>query len=211
MRNEITVIQNNEARIDSRLIAEHLGVKHPHIFEQVKNYKTDLEELGLLRFQTGKASGGRPEKFALLNEDQAYLLLTFSKNTKQVRALKLNLVKAFREARRAVDIRKLEYLPEYHALHEAIKAKANGSANERFMHMNANREINQLVGIQPGQRARAGTLTQSLLTLSHALAARAVEHAQEGKVQQHIKDALQPLRGALLIAGGGDGSQNLQA
>lgn len=52
------------------------------------------------------------------------MLLTYSRNTTKVRALKLNLVKAFSEARRAIDIRKAEYLPEYHALHDAINAKA---------------------------------------------------------------------------------------
>ena len=206
MNNPITTIVSakGEPRIDSRLMAGHLGVKHPHLFEQVKNYKADFEALGLLRFQTGKACGGRPEKFVLLTEDQSYLLLTYSKNTKQVRALKLNLVKAFREARRAVDIRKLEYLPEYHALHDAIKAKANGSANERFHHLNANREINKLAGVQPGQRATSGRMQQSLLTIGNALAAKAVAQSKGGSVHRIIKAAIEPLRGAMLLAGGHD-------
>lgn len=91
-----------EARVDSRVIAEQLGIQHESSYDQIKKYRSDFEELGVVRFETGKPSGGkggRPEKFALLNEDQAYLLLSFSRNTKRVRRLKVNLVKAFRDAR----------------------------------------------------------------------------------------------------------------
>lgn len=91
-----------EARVDSRVIAEQLGIQHENSYDQLKKYRADFVELGVLRFETGKPSGhkgGRPEKFALLNEDQAYLLLSYSRNTKKVRRLKVNLVKAFRDAR----------------------------------------------------------------------------------------------------------------
>ena len=189
-----------EARIDSRLIAQRLGIRHRNLFELVESHKSDFAELGILRFETGVIKGrGQPEKFIRLNEDQTYLLLTYSRNTKKVCALKLNLVKAFREARRANEIHTADYLPEYHALHDAIKARAEGSPNERFIHMNANKEINKLAGIQPGQRAAAGLLQQSLLAVGSALAARAVMDAHDGSLHQHIKAALQPLTGVLAI------------
>ena len=195
-----TTTTKGEARIDSRLIAKRLGIQHRNLFELIEGHKSDFAELGILRFQTGVIKGrGQPEKFILLNEDQAYLLLTYSRNTKKVCALKLNLVKAFKEARRASEIRTAEYLPEYHALHDAIKARAEGSPNERFIHMNANKEINKLAGIQPGQRATAGRMQQSLLAVSSALAARAVMDAHDGSLHQHIKAALQPLSGVLSI------------
>ncbi|MGP0172355.1 Rha family transcriptional regulator [Pseudomonas sp. NCHU5208] len=90
----------NETRVDSRVIAEQLGNQHESSMRLIRTYKTDFEELGILRFQIGEIIGrGQPEQFALLNEDQAYLLLTYSRNTKKVRALKVNLVIAFREAR----------------------------------------------------------------------------------------------------------------
>lgn len=193
-----TTTTKGEARIDSRVIAQRLGIKNRNAFELVESHKSDIAELGILRFQTEVIRGrGQPEKFILLNEDQAYLLLTYSKNTKKVCALKLNLVKAFKEARRASEIRTAEYLPEYHALHDAIKARAEGSPNERFIHMNANREINKLAGIQLGQRATAGRMQQSLLAVSSALAAKAVMDAHDGSPHQHIKAALQPLSGVL--------------
>jgi phage regulator Rha-like protein len=98
-----------EARIDTRVLAQHLGSQHESIFKLVTQHQTDFKELGKVRFQIGASPGsrtGQTMKFALLNEDQAYLLLTYSRNTARVRALKIQLVKAFREARLYADTRK---------------------------------------------------------------------------------------------------------
>ncbi len=89
-----------EQRVDSRVIAAHLGVRHKSSYDLIKRYEADFRSVGILAFETEEIRGrGQPEKFALLTEDQAYLLLTYSRNTKKVRALKVNLVMAFREAR----------------------------------------------------------------------------------------------------------------
>ena len=94
-----------EARVDTRAMADQLGRKHQTVYEMVKDYQADFEQLGKVRFETGPLIGsktGQKEKFALLNEDQCYLLLTFSRNTAKVRQLKVNLVKAFKQARLGV-------------------------------------------------------------------------------------------------------------
>ena len=188
-----------EPRVDSRLLAQHLGNQHKNVFELVKNYKADFEQLAKVTFQTEALPSGQLEKFALLNEDQAYLLLTYSRNTATVRALKVKMVAAYRDARRAAEVREAEYLPSYHAMHDAIKRAANGSPNERFMHMNANKFLNQLAGVRPGQRPVAGQLQQSILAVGCAMAAKAVTEAPDGHgLHQHIKTALKPLASVLL-------------
>jgi len=97
------VVVDQEPRVDSRLIASQLGVEHQNTRELLQQYQTDFEEFGIIRFETGKIEGrGRPEKYALLNEDQSYLLLTYSQNTEQARELKKRLVRAFGEQRRAI-------------------------------------------------------------------------------------------------------------
>lgn len=99
------VHSSGEARVDSRLIAQELGLKHKSSFALIKLYRGDFLELGILPFETEEIRGrGQPEKFALLNEDQAYLLLAYSKNTKRVRMLKVRLVKAFRDARQKASL-----------------------------------------------------------------------------------------------------------
>ena len=197
---ELTLVKN-ERRADTRLLAKHLGNQHKNVFELVKNYRADFEQFGILRFQTEEIEGrGQPEKFALLNEDQAYLLLTYSRNTTKVRALKVKMVKAFAEVRRAAEVRQVEYLPAYHQLHDAIKVAANGSPNERFIHMNANKALNQLAGVESGQRAGAGSLQQSILAEGSALAAQALQNATDGHgLHKRIKAALEPLTGILAL------------
>ncbi len=196
---ELTLVKN-ERRADTRLLAKHLGNQHKNVFELVKNYKADFEQIGKVTFQTEALPSGQLEKFALLNEDQAYLLLTYSRNSAKVRALKVKMVKAFAEARHAAEVRQVEYLPAYHQLHDAIKVAANGSPNERFIHMNANKALNQLAGVESGQRAGAGSLQQSLLAVGSALAAQALQNATDGHgLHKRIKAALEPLTGILAL------------
>jgi phage regulator Rha-like protein len=169
----------NEARIDSRWLAQHLHNKHQSLFELIKNHRADFEELGLLRFQTGKATGGRPERFAMLNEDQSTLALSYSKNTPRVRQLKVMLVKAFGEARRAADMRRTEYLPSYHRLSDSIHAAAAGSANEKHVHANVARLLNKTVGIESGQRRTATVPQQAFMIVAQEMAARAMQSAND--------------------------------
>lgn len=188
-------IRRHEARIDSRPIAQQLGVKHRNTFELLKNYRVDFEQLGILRFQTGEIDGrGQPEKFAMLNEDQCYLLLTYSRNTAKVRALKVKLVQAFREARQARDLTQQEYLPTYHALHDEIHALAAGSEHERHVHMNFNRLLNRTVGVRSGTRSGLPIPKRSLLIVAQMLAAQAMKDASNSRdAYSRAKEALRSL------------------
>lgn len=177
----------DEMLVDSRLIAQHLEVTHKHTFEMIKNYLEDFEQFGILRFQTEEINGrGQPEKYALLNEDQCYLLLSYSRNTKRVRDLKINLVKAFREARQSIDITKREYLPTYHALHDGIHALASQSSNERLVHMNFNKLINRTVGIPSGSRDHLNMAQRSMLVVAQAVAVNATTGATDHRESPRV-------------------------
>lgn len=93
---------DGEPRVDSRRIAEKLGVEHKASFQLIRVYKDDFQEFGFLPFQMEKINPGRgrSQKFALLNEDQSYLLLSYSDNTPKSRELKKALVRAFSNARK---------------------------------------------------------------------------------------------------------------
>ena len=184
-----------ETCVDTRLLAQHLGNRHQSMFELVRKHSADFEEFGILRFQTGVIDGrGQPEKFALLSEDQCYLLLTYSRNTTRVRQLKVNLIKAFREARRATYLRQVEYLPTYHKLHDEIHALAAESSNEKFVHMNVNKLVNKAVGLEAGQRAAAPLMQQSMLIVAQAVAANALRGATDHHAgYERVKQSLQAL------------------
>lgn len=195
-----------EARVDSRTLAQHLHIKHQHLFEQIKDYRSDFEQLGKVRFETEASPDsrtGQKVKFAMLNEDQSLLMLTYSRNSVRVRELKVRLVRAFGQARRAADMRQTEYLPEYHRLHDAIRVLAGGSVNQRFVHMNVNRALNQFAGVAAGQRRHAAIPQQALLIIGQMMAARAMQGSTDYRVgYQRIKQQLLALTAAAMLPGG---------
>ena len=184
-----------EPRVSTQQLAQHLGNQHSSLVALIQNHRADFQQLGILRFQIGVIEGrGQPEKFAMLNEDQATLALAFSKNTKRVRELKVKLVKAFGQYRRAADLRKTEYLPQYHQLHDNLHTLAAGSPNERHVHTNVNRLLNKFAGIEAGRRASAPLPEQAMLIVGHAMAARAAQGAADHHDgYQRIKTTLQAL------------------
>lgn len=99
----IVVLIDDEHRMDSRLIAEKLGLEHESFIKTTRTYHAELQELGVVRFEIGKppqgSLGGRPVNYAMLNEDQCIFIATLSRNTKEVVTFKLALTKAFKEAR----------------------------------------------------------------------------------------------------------------
>lgn len=193
-----------EPRIDSRLLAQSLGVQHESVAKTLTAYRADFGELGILRFQIGEITGrGQPERFAMLNEDQAYLLLTYSRNTARVRDLKVKLVKAFGEARKAVKQRTFEYLPTYHDLHDQIGLLAADSCNARFIHMNVNKLVNRTAGLESGERGSAPVPTQSLLITAQNIAAKAMRGAKDHHDgYQRVKVALGKLSALTFIGEG---------
>lgn len=101
--------------VDSRLIAERLGIAHDNFLQTLEKHKASIQEaFGVFLFETGKpplgSKGGRPEKYALLTEEQATVLMTLSRNTPQVVALKIALVKAFTEAKAKLSSAQIQHL-----------------------------------------------------------------------------------------------------
>lgn len=172
-----------EARIDSRTLARGLKNKHKAVLTLLDRYLATFKSHGQLTFKKEvgdrKQGGGMAERFALLNENQAYLLLNLSRNTEIVVALKSKLITAFSDARRAANMRQTEYLPSYHQLQDVIHLKAAGSANERHVHINVAKLLNKTVGLEAGQRASAPVPQQAMMIVAQVIATNAMQAAQD--------------------------------
>lgn len=84
----------------SLVIADGTGNEHRAVLQLVKNNIKDFEEFGRVAFemQPFKTAGGVQErKVALLNREQATLLMTYMRNNDVVRDFKKRLVRAFSE------------------------------------------------------------------------------------------------------------------
>ncbi|MFW9621724.1 MAG: hypothetical protein ACMV16_06190 [Macromonas sp.] len=82
------VLVKDEPRIDSRLLAQQLRRPHYGMFELIKRYEGKLKKLGKVTFQMGASEGsktGQKERFALLNENQAYFVLVLRTCSRSIR------------------------------------------------------------------------------------------------------------------------------
>lgn len=195
----LQVVERSDGpRVDSRLLAQHMGFQHRSTFKLISEHRHDFEQFGKVRFEIAALPGSatrQKERFALLNEDQAYLLLTYSRNTAGVRRLKINLVRAFGQTRRAAQQRHEEYLPTYHTAHDALKGLGRDQAHQRHLHLNVNRLLNRVAGIERGQRSQAQQTSLSMLTVGQMLAAKAAAGACDDKdAYARIKNALTSLQ-----------------
>ncbi len=95
----IVTIKDGDAVTTTLAIADGTLNDHASVIALARKYQADLEDFGLVRFEIrpreiGQHGGGDTE-FAILNEPQSTLLLTFMRNTDIVRAFKKKLVREF--------------------------------------------------------------------------------------------------------------------
>jgi phage regulator Rha-like protein len=112
---DLTVFQHNDGYlvVDSRLIAQELGIEHESFMKTVDRYKNQTEQaFGFLRFEVGEIEGrGQPEKFVYLTEDQATFLMTLSRNTPEVIRCKILLVTQFSKAKKLLEGQGYQQVP----------------------------------------------------------------------------------------------------
>jgi phage regulator Rha-like protein len=89
--------------IDSRLIADRLGIQHRGLIQTIDKHLARLQSKSQVRFEMEMVKlpqgGAKQKKFAYLDERQATLLMTMSRNTDQVLDCKEALVDAFEKAK----------------------------------------------------------------------------------------------------------------
>jgi len=86
----------------SEVIAEAAGVKRKAIQNLLTKHESDFQEFGRVVFEIrpfNTRGGIQHVKVFCLNEQQATLLMTYLKNTAQVREFKKELVRQFYEMR----------------------------------------------------------------------------------------------------------------
>lgn len=178
---------DSEFRIDSRLLAPELNHRHRTIFESISKYQSKFEEHGLLPFETeavnnGDARGVKYQKFALLNEDQCYFLLTLMRNNDFVVDKKSKLVKAFRQAKDQVTLRDMARIEgkavrrtETDAIKSLIEyATAKGSSNANMYYSNITRMTNSLLSIDSGKRETLDHRTLQQIKIAETIVEMAI-------------------------------------
>ena len=179
---EITVSTfDGELRADSRTFAPKMEIRHRQLIDNIRKYQYKFESLGLLPFKTEARPdgqhGGGDIVYVLLNEDQAYFLLTLSRNTDAVVNAKLALVKAFRKARSQIvnnDTARIEgkkaRLEETNAIKELVQyATDQGSQSAKMYYVNITKMTNQILGIDAGQRDKLPPATLDRIRMAETM------------------------------------------
>jgi len=108
MSNLTVIEKGNDFVVDSRLIADRLGIGHDTFIRTIRKYESQIEQrFGCIRFEISHIEmpkGGTRQAIthAYLTEPQATTLMTFSRNTEQVIECKLDLVQAFEKAKKVI-------------------------------------------------------------------------------------------------------------
>lgn len=197
----------DEPRADSRVLAEGLGIKHRNLMENIRKYEGDLSGFGHLPFKTEVGEriqgGGKAEIYALLNEDQAYFVLTLSRNTPKVVSLKKKLVKEFGRLRKKEEQRaalswqqaRLEGKDarrhETDAIQEFVEyATAQGSKSAKLYYMNITKMTHRtLFFVEQGLKSPNGLrdmldgMQLSFLTTAEYVCAKALRDGIEMKME----------------------------
>ena len=92
----LVFIQNDQAVTSTLVIASETGNEHASVILLVRKYVADLEEFGRVDLKSHRQErGGTPTEYAILNEPQTTLLLTYMRNSEVVRTFKKALVGEF--------------------------------------------------------------------------------------------------------------------
>lgn len=107
-------------------ISDALNRPHNGVIQLVRQHEESLRVFGLVKFEIAprqcNVHGGGAISFAILNEQQATLLISFMSNTPKVVDFKIRLVKAFYEMRQRLEEEKLKEarLPKFACMQDAF-------------------------------------------------------------------------------------------
>ena len=161
---DIELVQSKEVRIDSRLVAKKMGIKHLSLMSLVNKNKSELRELGTLPFQIETCkhrTGASKSKYVLLNEIQFDFIsrLIRGKNHKYIIRFKLDVTKAFAASRKR-EMVKRESLAFYHESRDSLSTM---QGVEKHHYINLARAENKMIGLSTGERQKADEVQLGML------------------------------------------------
>lgn len=198
--NELVILKGNEVFTDSKVIAEGTGNKHKNVKELIVKYQAEMMEFGTLSVLNVESTGGRPEQYYQLNEEQATFLITLLRNSTKVVAFKKELVRQFYEMRRFILERqtstwvetrqqgKLARKVETDVIKQLIEyAKNQGSEHAEMLYVTYSKLANKMAGIKKRDEATVSQLNN--LSLMENIILNCIQNGI--LMEKHYKDIYQ--------------------
>lgn len=127
-----------EPLASSLVIARGMRAKHKSVIQLIRQHAAVLQEFGPLAFEMRVANrpqgGGAPTEYAMLNEQQAALLISMMRNTEEVIAFKVCLIREFYRMRDALNQRTQNLYQQLQALvAEEVETQVKASFGSHLM------------------------------------------------------------------------------
>lgn len=137
-------VQKGEPTTTTLQIALGLRLTHKSVIQLLRTYLPDIQEFGRVRFESSYDSNelsnsafempnsgleirnsnqGRHTRYAVLNEQQAYFLMTLMRNNPRVISFKKALVRAFFEARNLLQTDYFSLIQKREALNAKLECE----------------------------------------------------------------------------------------
>lgn len=197
---ELVILQGKDIFTDSMVIANGTGNQHKNVKELICKYQYDLQEFGTLSVLNVESTGGRPEQYYQLNEEQATFLITLLRNNKVVVTFKKELVKQFYAMRRVLLERqsqiwietrqqgKLTRRSETDVIQKLVEyAKQQGSSNSDKLYMTYSKLANKIAGIS--KRDEANIMQLNNLSLIESIILNCIQVGMA--MDKHYKEIYQ--------------------
>lgn len=134
----IVVVVHGEPLASSEVIAKGMKAQHASTIKLLRKHQPALERFGPIRFEIRLAGtrqgGGKPVEFAMLNEQQAALLISLMRNTARVVGFKSDLIAEFFRMRDALNQQAQGLWKQMQALiAKEVESKVKASFGSRLM------------------------------------------------------------------------------
>lgn len=164
--NELVLLKGDKVFTNSLIISQGTGNQHKNVKELILKYENDFQDFGTLSVLNGESTGGRPEQFYLLSEEQATFLMTLLRNSKKVVQFKKELVRQFyamrkfileKQSKAWIETRyqgKLTRKAETDTIKQLVEyAKEQGSKNADKLYITYSKLANKTAGISKRDEA----------------------------------------------------------
>lgn len=130
----LVVVVNGEPLACSDVIAAGMRAQHASTIKLVRRHIDALASFGEIRFEVRLNRHGKSTEVALLNEQQAALLISMMRNSPEVLAFKVSLVRDFYRMRDALNQRTANLWQQMQALiAKEVESKVRASFGSHLM------------------------------------------------------------------------------
>lgn len=131
-------VVGGEPLASSLVIARGMKARHKSVIQLIRQHAAVLKGFGPLAFEMRVVKrpqgGGAPTEYAMLNEQQAALLISMMRNTDEVVAFKVRLIREFYRMRDALNQRTQNLYQQLQALvAEEVETKVKASFGSHLM------------------------------------------------------------------------------